>query len=185
MLRNLLVCLLVASCAPTRTLTGPLKSDPLPAKYHLAPNRHPVMGCRTECGLNAPFSTNCDALAEIEKEAIASYALHAHLNPDEMCRALNGWTVFVYPGADAKGMWYYAPKSENIFGLCRGPDKQIFIGMDVWANSALVHEFGHIWDGAIFKLKGDHPHWTGKGFCAAINSVSELKDECDWVEYNN
>lgn len=186
MARALLLALTLVGCTPPppASLEIEINFSFLDAGTPKPLYRNNLSGCETPCGLLAPASINCEELAKIEREALLAYATHAKLKVTDMCPVLRNWIVVTSPTADSSGAWR-SKTNGNVLGLCSCDERKlIIVGTDKWYQSALVHEMGHVFDYFVVGDKNPkHPGWKKRGYCKAINAVSELKDDCD--KYGN
>lgn len=183
---RLIILASIIGCATPKTFTpSAAKEVALPATR---------MGCETPCGISAPLETDCVGLARYESDILTAYVRRTGIQRARLCEALNGYKLLVVEVAacgessEHSHAWWYQPRKQYVYGLHFGPDKknpekgkQIFIGNRVWKDSALAHEFGHVFDPLLPQgpSKSEHPDWTKKGICPAVNDVGTLKDDCE------
>lgn len=132
------------------------------------------LGCRTQCGLHAPFETDCTALQKFETSVLDGFASRVRGWPKaEMCSALNNWTLLVDMNANADGVWQASSNNTHkLLGLVIEEQHIIIVGKNRWGDSSLAHEMSHVFSLAI-DHKAGHAGWKERGIVRAINAVSD------------
>lgn len=147
-------------------------------------------GCVTTCGLRAPLETDvntCAALQRYEDAALDAFERYVSgWERYKTCPLLKGWKVLVRLDADYQGNWV-TPDGMSLLGLTELDTLTVFVGLNMWVDSSLAHELGHVIEHGLSpgKVVGDHKNWTERRICDAVNSVSRwFHNDCSNPGYS-
>lgn len=141
----------------------------------------PPAPCVTRCGLQAPG--NCADLQVVEHRVVKVFGALGWGGPQEVCQALEGWTVrrhLMRPSdgvACGKGAWALSA-GFCVRGYTHVGAREIELPDMDWASSVLPHELVHVLD-VTHLGKAGHCGWEARGIKAALLEIQSRPDESE------